>query len=78
MRGNGIHDGKDAGIHVYEGGQGLYENNEIYQNGTHGIFINKKGAGTFKRNTLYKNKMGSWYISDDSKPLVTLEGNVEK
>ena len=53
---NKIYNSKDCGIHVYENGQGVIEDNDIYGNAHAGVAINGGGSPTLKRNKIHDGK----------------------
>jgi parallel beta-helix repeat protein len=53
---NKIHDGKNSGVYVYENGQGVIENNDIYSNEGNGILISDGGNPTIMHNNIYNGK----------------------
>jgi len=58
LRGNKIHDGKNVGIYVYESGQGLIENNEIFGNVLSGIEIIEAGNPIVRGNMIHDGSCG--------------------
>ena len=55
LRGNRIHDGKQSGVFVYENGQGLLEDNDIFANAYNGVTIMTGGNPTLRSNRVHKN-----------------------
>jgi len=53
---NKIHDGKSSGIHVYENGQGVIKDNDIYRNVFAGIWITGDGNPTLRNNKIHDGK----------------------
>ena len=51
--GNKIHDGKNIGVYVYENGQGVIEDNDIYRNEGPGILIEDGGNPVVMHNNIY-------------------------
>jgi parallel beta-helix repeat protein len=62
LRGNRIHDGKEAGVFVYEGGQGTLEDNEIFGNASAGVAIGKGGNPTVRRNRIHDGKASGVFV----------------
>ena len=54
--GNRIHNGKDGGIYVYENGQGIIENNDVYGNANTGVYISDGGNPIVKSNKIHDMK----------------------
>ena len=55
LRRNRIHDGKSAGVVVYEEGRGTLEDNEISANALAGVAIRAGGDPVLRRNRINKN-----------------------
>ncbi|MDD4651984.1 MAG: right-handed parallel beta-helix repeat-containing protein [Methanothrix sp.] len=53
LKGNRIHDAKFGGIIVYENGQGLIEDNDIFRNDLSGITIEEAGNPTVRGNRIH-------------------------
>lgn len=53
VRRNQIHDGKQSGVYVYDGGLGLLEDNDIYSNAYAGVVITTGGSPTLRRNHIH-------------------------
>ena len=70
LRRNRIHDGKSAGILVYENGQGLLEDNEIVGNEMSGVAIKEGGNPTLRRNQINRNGYEAIWIYDAGAGLV--------
>jgi F-box protein 11 len=73
LRGNRIHDGKQAGVFVYDSGLGTLEDNEIFGNGYSGVEIKSGGNPTLRRNRIHDGKQGGVYVNENG--LGTLEDN---
>jgi parallel beta-helix repeat protein len=73
LRRNRIHDGKSAGVMVYENGQGTLEDNEIFANTLSGVQISGCGAPTLRRNRIHDGKAGGVMVYENGKG--TLEDN---
>ena len=56
LRRNKIHDGKQAGVFVYDGGLGTLEDNDITGNALSGVEIKTGGNPTLRRNQIHDNK----------------------
>ena len=61
---NKIHDCKQDGIYIYEDGQGMIENNDIYGNAFSGVEIRTDGNPTLRNNSINKNSYNAIYIHD--------------
>lgn len=65
LRRNRIHDGKAAGVFVYENGQGTLEDNEIFANALAGAEIKTSGNPTLRRNRIADNRYkGVWVYNE--------------
>jgi F-box protein 11 len=73
LRRNRIHDGKSAGVYVYEDGRGTLEDNEIFGNAYAGVEIRTGGDPTLRRNRIHDGKQGGVYVNEDGRG--TLEDN---
>jgi F-box protein 11 len=73
LRHNRIHDGKRAGIMIYENGQGTLEDNEIFNNTLSGVMIRTGGNPTLRHNRIYDGKQGGVMIYESGQG--TLEDN---
>jgi len=62
---NKIHNSKDGGIYVYQNGQGVIENNEIYGNALSAVDIHGCGNPTLKRNKIHDGKSSGIYIREN-------------
>ena len=62
LRRNRIHNGKQAGIFVYENGQGILEDNEIFANAHAGVEIVEGGNPILRRNRISKNGWAGIWI----------------
>ena len=60
LRRNHIHDGKKSGVFVYDNGQGVLEDNDIFGNSLSGMFITEGGNPTLRHNRINKN--GYWAV----------------
>lgn len=60
LRRNHIHDGKKSGVFVYDNGQGVLEDNDIFGNALSGMFITEGGNPTLRHNRINKN--GYWAV----------------
>ena len=50
VRRNRLRDGKGAGVHVYDSGQGTLEDNDIFGNALAAVQIKTKGNPILRRN----------------------------
>ena len=55
LRRNTIHDGKHAGVLVYDGGLGTLEDNDIIANSVAGVVTSDGGNPTVRRNRIKRN-----------------------
>jgi parallel beta-helix repeat protein len=73
LRHNTIHDGKNAGVYVWDQGLGTLEDNDITANASPGVMIRTGGNPTLRRNTIHDGKHCGVYVCDQG--LGTLEDN---
>jgi parallel beta-helix repeat protein len=64
LRRNRIHDGKQAGVYVYENGQGTLEDNDIFGNAYAGVAIKTGGNPTLRRNRINKNSFEAVWVNE--------------
>jgi len=70
LRENTIHDGKAGGVYVYENGQGVIENNEIFGNALAGIEI-KEGCNPIVRdNKIHDGKESGVFIYENGQGVI--------
>jgi parallel beta-helix repeat (two copies)/parallel beta-helix repeat (two copies) len=77
--GNRIHSGKYKGIYVYENGQGVIENNDIYGNAGPGVYICDKGNPIVKSNKIHDMKSSGVDVIDNGQGIIEendIYGNV--
>jgi parallel beta-helix repeat protein len=72
LRRNRIHDGKQSGVYINNGGQGTLEDNDIFGNAYSGVEVETGGNPTLRRNLIHDNK-GGVYVRDSGQG--TLEDN---
>lgn len=65
-----IHDGKAEGIFVYENGQGVIEDNEIYGNVSFGVVIKQGGNPTLKYNKIHDGKHVGIYVYENGRGII--------
>lgn len=53
MRNNKIHDGRDGGICIFNGGRGILEENEIFRNAQAGVLISTNSQPILRRNRIF-------------------------
>lgn len=58
LRRNRIHDGKGAGVLIYENGKGTLEDNDIFGNALSGVEIREGGNPMLRRNRIHDGKAG--------------------
>jgi parallel beta-helix repeat protein len=73
LRRNRIHDGKSAGVLIYEDGQGTLEDNEIFGNTDGEIAIKTGGNPVVRRNRIHDGGESGVYIHENGEG--TLEDN---
>ncbi|MBV9790152.1 MAG: right-handed parallel beta-helix repeat-containing protein [Chloroflexi bacterium] len=73
LRHNRIYNSNHMGIYVFDNGQGILEDNEIFRNTYSGIVIESGGNPTIRRNRIYNNKQSGVVIIENG--LGTLEEN---
>jgi len=73
LRRNKIHDGKQSGVFVYDGGLGTLEDNDITGNVLPGVEIATGADPTLRRNQIHDNKQNGFHVHDSG--LGTLEDN---
>ncbi|HPS91261.1 MAG TPA: right-handed parallel beta-helix repeat-containing protein [Methanothrix sp.] len=70
LRGNKIHDGKSAGVYVYENGQGLIEDNDIFGNALACIGISGSGNPTVRGNKIHDCRDSGVYVYENGQGLI--------
>ena len=73
LRRNRIHDGKEGGVFVFDGGLGTLEDNDITGNTYSGVEIKTGSNPTLRANQIHDNKQSGVYVHDSG--LGTLEDN---
>ena len=73
LRRNRIHSGRQAGVYVYDNGQGTLEDNEIFANANAGVDIATGGNPTLRRNRIHDGKSAGVHVHDNGQG--TLEDN---
>lgn len=69
IRGNKIWGGQNGGVLVYNGGLGLLEQNEIFDNAMAGVWIKTDSNPTLKRNKIFDGRDGGICIFNGGKGL---------
>lgn len=67
IRGNKIWGGQNGGVLVYNGGLGVLEQNEIFDNAMAGVWIKTDSNPTLKRNKIYDGRDGGICIFNGGK-----------
>jgi len=67
IRGNKIWGGQNGGVLVYNGGLGLLEQNEIFDNAMAGVWIKTDSNPTLKRNKIFDGRDGGICIFNGGK-----------
>ena len=70
LRRNRIHDGKQAGIYVYDNGQGILEDNDIFGNAFTGVEIKGGSNPTLRRNRIHDGKSGGVLVYDNGQGIL--------
>jgi len=65
LRRNRIHNGKQAGIFVYENGQGTFEDNDIFSNALAGVEVQTGGNSTLRRNRIRDGKSAGVNVNEN-------------
>jgi len=73
LRRNHIYNANQRGVLVYDNGQGVLEDNNIFGNTLSGVGIHSGSNPTLRRNRIHDNKQAGVYILDNSQG--TLEDN---
>ena len=73
VRRNRIHDGKSAGVYVYENGQGTLEDNDIFGNALTGVEIKEGSNPTLRGNRIHDGKQSGVNVHENGQG--TLEDN---
>ena len=73
VRRNRIHDGKSAGVVVYENGRGTIEDNDIFGNGQSSLAIMGGGDPLVRRNRIHAGKESGVFVYENGKG--TIEDN---
>ena len=68
--GNTIHDSKGCGILVYENGQGVIEDNDIYGNAFWGVSICDGSNPSLKHNKIHDGKMSGIYVFENGQGVI--------
>jgi len=69
-----IHGGKQAGVYLFDGAEGLLEDNDIFQNEYAGVLLTRRSNPTLRRNTIRDGRETGVFICHDSTG--TLDTNV--
>ncbi len=70
ITGNRIWGGQNGGVLVYNGGLGLLEDNEIFDNAMAGVWIKTDSHPTLRRNKIYDGRDGGICIFNKGKGLL--------
>jgi len=73
LRRNCIHHGNEAGVFVYDNGQGTLEDNDIFANAYPGLNIKEGGNPTVRRNRIHDGEQNGVFVYENGKG--TLEDN---
>jgi len=64
IRRNRIHDGKEAGLYIYDGARGTYEDNDVFANGKCEFAVSAGADPVVRRNRIHDGKEAGLYIYD--------------
>ena len=70
LRRNRIHDGKQGGVYVYDNGQGLLEDNDIFDNAVPGVEIRTRGSLTVRRNRIHDSQSSGVIVCETGQGLL--------
>lgn len=70
LRGNRIHDNKQNGVMVYDGGLGMLEDNDITGNRYAGVEIREGGSPTLRANRINRNGNQAIHIHDGGRGVI--------
>jgi F-box protein 11 len=70
LRRNTIHNGKDAGVLIYDRGLGTLEDNDITANALAGVEIKAGGNPTLRRNTIHHGKQSGVLVHDQGQGIL--------
>uniref|UniRef100_A0A8C7KZF1 F-box protein 11a n=1 Tax=Oncorhynchus kisutch TaxID=8019 RepID=A0A8C7KZF1_ONCKI len=73
LRRNKIHDGRDGGICIFNGGRGLLEENDIFRNAQAGVLISTNSHPILRKNRIFDGFAAGIEITNHA--TATLEGN---
>uniref|UniRef100_A0A8D3CGA2 F-box only protein 11 n=1 Tax=Scophthalmus maximus TaxID=52904 RepID=A0A8D3CGA2_SCOMX len=73
LRRNKIHDGRDGGICIFNGGRGLLEENDIFRNAQAGVLISTNSHPVLRKNRIFDGFAAGIEITNHA--TATLEGN---
>ena len=66
MRNCAIHDGKQAGVYVFDGGRGRLQGNDIYNNEYAGVLLKRGGNPTLTRNKIRDGRETGVFVCHES------------
>ena len=70
LRHNKIHDGNDCGIFVYEYGQGIIEENDIFGNAYSGVEIETGSNPTLRRNKIHNGNIDGVSVHTNGRGII--------
>lgn len=70
IRRNKIFGGKNGGVLIYNSGEGILEDNDIYGNALAGVWIKTDSNPTLRRNKIYNGKEGGVCIFNSGRGLL--------
>ena len=70
IRRNKIFGGKNGGVLIYNSGEGVLEDNDIYGNALAGVWIKTDSNPTLRRNKIYNGKEGGVCIFNSGRGLL--------
>ena len=62
LRRNKIHDGRDGGICIFNGGRGLLEENDIFRNAQAGVLISTNSHPVLRKNRIFDGFAAGLYF----------------
>ena len=67
IRRNRIHDGKSAGIFVYENGRGTFEDNDVFGNANVGVEVKNEADPVLRRNRIHNGNLRGIHVWDNGR-----------
>ena len=73
LKKNKIHDGRDGGICIFNGGRGILEENDIFRNAQAGVLISTQSHPCLRKNRIFDGLAAGIEITNNA--TATLENN---